>query len=89
MVPRQSELRDYDIYHAREQVIFVANMVIEGHSLDADALAQLPHGQRLDAVLIGQRNCGSENDVSRKRSCFSHAYTVSLQCKSVKEATAN
>jgi hemerythrin-like domain-containing protein len=45
MFRRQSELGDDEIHHPSEQVILVANMVIEGHGLDAEALAQLPHGQ--------------------------------------------
>jgi hypothetical protein len=69
MICRKTELGDHEIHHAREQVILVANMVIKGHGLYAEALAQLPHGQRFDAVLIGQCNCGSENDISSKGSC--------------------
>ena len=59
-VGRQLDLGEDRVDHAVENVVLVRDVVIQRHRLHAQRLGQLAHGQRLDAVGVGERDRGGE-----------------------------
>ena len=69
LVPGVGELDlcDHDVDDAVEQVVLVAHVVVERHCLDAEALAELAHAERGEAVLVGVGSSGAQHPLSIER----------------------
>ena len=49
------------------QVLFVVDVLVQGHGLDAELAPEAPHGQLVDAVLIRQGDGGAQDPIARQR----------------------
>ena len=63
----QVDLAKDDVDHAVEEVVLVGDVVIQRHRLDPDRFAELAHGQRGDAALVGQRDGGAQHPLPTQR----------------------
>ena len=57
-VRRQLDLAQDEVDDPVQEVVLVRDVVVERHRLDAERLAELPHRQRLDPALVGERDGG-------------------------------
>ena len=51
---RRLRLVEDEVEDAVEHVVLVRDVVVQRHRLEAEHLAELPHGQRLDPALVGE-----------------------------------
>ena len=51
---RQLDLAEDEVDDAVDEVVLVGEVVVEGHRLDAELLAELAHAERLEPALIGE-----------------------------------
>ena len=63
---RQRELRGDAIGDAREQLVLVGEVLVQGHRLDAELLSQAAHRDRREPLAIGEVDGGVEDPVTRQ-----------------------
>ena len=63
----QLDLTEDQIDHAVEELILVCHVVVERHCFDAKRLAQPPHAERSDPVLVHEGNAGEQHSFTCER----------------------
>jgi hypothetical protein len=64
---RRLDLTEHDVDHPVDELLLVGNVVVEGHRACSELLGELAHGQRLEAVAIGERHGGLQHAVRAQR----------------------
>ena len=64
---RRLHLGEDEVEHAVEEVVLVRDVVVERHRLEPERLPELPHRQRVDPVLVGEREPRFEDPVAVER----------------------
>jgi hypothetical protein len=79
-------LMEDDVGQAIEQVVLVADVAVERHRLDPEALAELAHADGVDPALVGQVHRRPEHAVPTDRRApfrsgsFHDRHLTSLRC---------
>lgn len=73
---RQVDLGQHVVRDAIEDVVLAGHVVIQGHGLDAERLAELAHRERLDPALVGESDSGPQHQVLSERGCAGNADLV-------------
>jgi hypothetical protein len=71
---RQLDLAEHDIHHAVEDLVLVGDMVVERHRLDVQAVREPAHGERADAVLVGEGHRFEEHPLPAQRGASLRAH---------------
>src|SRR5690625_7470705 len=70
-VPREGvhvDVVEKELSHGVEEVLSVLKVSIDGHGVDAKMLAELAHGEGIDADLVDQRQ-GGVGDLRSRQPC--------------------
>ncbi len=63
----QFDLGEDQIDHPVQQVLLVGHVVVQGHRLDPDGLAQLAHAERLQTAGVGEFDRGAQDPLPGER----------------------
>ena len=63
---RQLDLAHDEVGDPVQQVVLVRDVVVERHRLDPELLPEPAHAERLDPVVVGERDGGTEHALSRQ-----------------------
>ena len=63
----QLELPDHEIDDTRENLALARDVVVQRHRLDAELLGEPAHGQRFEALLVGEANGGAQHELPAQR----------------------
>jgi hypothetical protein len=61
------DLAEHKIDQTVQEVVFAGDVVVQGHRLDPEVLAEAPHAQRPDAVTISELDRGPQHAIPGQR----------------------
>ncbi len=61
------DLGEHQLGDPVHDVVLVLDVVVERHRLDAELLAELAHGERLDPACVGEGERGAQHPLSGQR----------------------
>ncbi len=63
----QVHLAEHQVDHTVEQVVLVGDVVVQGHRLDPEGLAEPAHAERLQAAGVGEFDGGPQHALTGER----------------------